>query len=149
MSSYFGFETCVRCGDGKKKFWKCTLCSFNGTFGVVDITGQHVRGATHVLVKNNKVAIGTIGSQMTFQDSLMKGVLACKVEYPFYVPKIVDILHNDLVSYCQQHICHGFHNYFISIGDDLINVHLLLNDHVIGKGWYVEPNYKHTILAHI
>ncbi len=34
-----------------KKFWKCTLCSFNGTFGMVDTIGQHVRGATHVLAR--------------------------------------------------------------------------------------------------
>ncbi len=53
-----------------KKFWKCTLCSFNGTFGMVDTIGQHVRGATHVLAKKNKVAIGTTGIQMTLQDSL-------------------------------------------------------------------------------
>ncbi len=58
-----------------KKFWKCTLCSFNGTFGVVDTIGQHVRGATHVLVKKNKATIGTIGIQMTLQDSFTKGVL--------------------------------------------------------------------------
>jgi hypothetical protein len=130
-----------------KKFWKCTLCSFNGTFGVVDTIG-HVRGATHVLAKKNKVIIGTVGSQMTFQDFFTKGVLIGKVEYPpSYIPKIVDILHNDLVSYCQQHIFHGFHNYFISIGDDLIDVRPLLNDHMIGKGWYAKPNYKHTILG--
>jgi hypothetical protein len=135
MSSYFGFKTCVRCRDGRKKFWKCPLCSFNGTFGAVDIIGQRVRGATHVLVKKHKVAIGTVGSQMTFQNFFMKGVLIGKAEYPpSYIPKIVNIPHNDLVSYCQQHICHGFPNYFINIGDDLIDVRPLLNDHMIGKG---------------
>ncbi len=81
-----------------KFFWKCTLCSFNGTFGVVDTIGQHVRGATHVLVKKNKAAIGTIGIQMTFQDSFTKGVLVGKAKYPPYIPKIIDIPHNDLVS---------------------------------------------------
>jgi len=131
-----------------KKFWKCTLCSFNGTFGVVDIIGQHVRGATHVLVKKNKAAIGTIGIQMTLQNSFTKGVLIGKTKYPpSYIPKIVDIPHNDLVSYCQQQIFHEFHNYFISIKDDLIDVHPLLNDHMIGKGWYAKPNYKHIILG--
>jgi len=85
---------------------------------------------------------------MTFQDSLTKGVLVSKVEYPpSYIPKIVDIPHNDLDSYCQQRICHGFHNYFISIRDDLIDVCPLLNDHMIGKGWNVDPNYRHTILG--
>jgi hypothetical protein len=114
----------------------------------VDIIGQHVRGATHVLVRKNRVAIGTIGNQMTLQDFFTKGVLVSKVEYPpSYIPKIVDIPHNDLDSYCQQRICHGFHNYFISIRNDLINVHPLLNDHKIGKVWYVEPNYRHTILG--
>jgi hypothetical protein len=128
-----------------KKFRKCTLCSFNGIFGVVDIIGQHVRGATHVLAKKTKASIG---NQMTFQDSFTKGVFVGKVEYPLsYISKIVDIPHNDLVSYCQQHICHGFHNYFINIGDDLIGVRLLLNDHMIGKGWYAEPNNRHTILG--
>jgi hypothetical protein len=107
-----------------------------------------VTGATHVLAKKNKAAIGTIGIQMALQDSFTKGVLVGKVKYPpSYIPKIVDILHNDLVSYYQQQICHGFHNYFISIRDDLIDVHPLLNDHMIGKGWYAEPNYKHTILG--
>jgi hypothetical protein len=43
--------------------------------------------------------------------------------------------------------CHGFHNYFIDIGVDFIDVRPLLNDHMIGKGWYVEPNYKHTNLS--
>jgi len=42
-----------------------------------------------------------------------------------YISKIVDIPHNDLVSYCQQHICH------VNIGDDLIDVCLLLDDHMI------------------
>jgi hypothetical protein len=114
----------------------------------VDIIGQHVKSATHVLAKKNKASIGTIGSQMTLQDSFTKGVLVGKVEYLLsYISKIVDIPHNDLVSYCQQHICHGFHNYFINIGDDLIDVRLLLNDHMIDKGWYAKPNYKHTILG--
>ncbi len=52
-----------------------------------------------------------------------------------------------MVSYCQQQIFHEFHNYFISIKDDLIDVHPLLNDHMIGKGWYAKPNYKHIILG--
>ncbi len=115
---------------------------------MVDTIGQHVKCATHVLAKKNKASIGTIGSQMTLQDSFMKGVTISKVEYPpSYISKIVGIPHNDLVSYCQQHICHGFHNHFINIGDDLIDVHPLLNDHMIGKGWYAKPNYKHTILG--
>jgi hypothetical protein len=113
----------------------------------VNTIGQHVRSATHVLAKKIKATIGTIGIQMTLQDFFTKRVLVGKVKYPPYIPKIIDILHNDLVSYCQQHICHGFHNYFISIRDDLIDVHPLLNDHMIGKGWYVEPNYKHIILG--
>jgi hypothetical protein len=46
-----------------------------------------------------------------------------------------------------KHICHGFHNNFINIKDDLIDVCPLLNDHMIGKGWYDEPNYKHIILG--
>ncbi len=131
-----------------KFFWKGTLCDFNGTFSVVDTIGQHVKGATHVLAKKNKATIGIVGIQMTLQDSFTKQVLISKVEYPpSYIPKIVDIPHNDLVSHCQQHICHGFYNYFINIKDDLINFGPLLNDHMIGKGWYVEPNYKHIILG--
>jgi hypothetical protein len=60
-----------------------------------------VRGATHVLAKKNKVTIGTIGIQMKLQDSFTKGVLVGKVKYPpSYISKIVDIPHNDLVSYC-------------------------------------------------
>jgi hypothetical protein len=43
--------------------------------------------------------------------------------------------------------CHGFHNYFINIGTDFFYVHLLLNDHMIGKGKYVELNYKHSRLS--
>jgi len=34
-----------------KNYWKCTICNFNGTFGVVDIIGHHVKATTHVLVK--------------------------------------------------------------------------------------------------
>jgi len=114
-----------------KKFWKCTFHSFKRTFVVVNTIGQHVRSATHVLAKKIKATIGTIGIQMTLQDFFTKRVLVGKVKYPPYIPKIIDILHNDLVSYCQQHICHGFHNYFISIRDDLIDVHPLLNDHML------------------
>jgi hypothetical protein len=29
---------------------------------VVDTIGQHVKGATHILAKENKVAIGTVGN---------------------------------------------------------------------------------------
>jgi len=38
-----------------------------------------VTGATHVLAKKNKAAIGTIGIQMALQDSFTKGVLVGKV----------------------------------------------------------------------
>jgi hypothetical protein len=70
-----------------KKFWKWTLCNSNGTFGLVDIIGQHVKGATHVLAKKNKATIGIVGIQMTLQDSFTKGVLVGKVEYPpSYIP---------------------------------------------------------------
>jgi len=69
--------------------------------GVVDTIGQHVKGATHVLAKKNKAAIGTIGIQMTLQNFFTKGVFIGKAKYPpSYIPKIVDIPHNDLVSYC-------------------------------------------------
>ncbi len=129
-----------------KCFWKCMLCSFKCTFGVVDIIGQHVKGVIDILAKKNKATIGTIGSQMTFQDSFTKG-LASKAKYQPYISKIVDIPHNDLLSYCQQHIYHGFHNYFINIRDDLIDVFLLLNDYMISKGWYAEPNCEHIILS--
>ncbi len=44
-------------------------------------------------------------------------------------------------------LCHGFHNYFINIGTDFIDVHPLLNDHMIGKGKYVEPSFKHIRLS--
>ncbi len=122
------------------------ICSFKCTFGVVDIIGQHVKGVTHILAKKNKATIGTIGSKMTLQDSFTKG-LASKAKYLPSISKIVDIPHNDLLSYCQQHIYHGFHNYFINIRDDLIDVRPLLNDHMINKGWYAKPNYEHTILG--
>jgi len=58
-----------------KKYWKCTICNFNGTFGVVDIIEHHVKGATHVLVKKNRVASKIVSSQMSIEDSFMKGVL--------------------------------------------------------------------------
>ncbi len=130
---------------GDKLFWKCMLCSFKCTFGVVDIIRQHVKGVTHILAKKNKTTIGTIGSQMIVQNFFTKG-LASKTKYLPYISKIVDIPHNDLLSYCQQHMYHGFHNYFINIRDDLIDVRPLLNDHMISKGWYAEPNCEHTIL---
>ncbi len=122
------------------------FCSFKCIFGVVDIIEQHVKGVTHILAKKNKATIGTIGSEMTFQDSFTKG-LASKAKYLPYISKIVDIPHNDLLSYCQQHIYHGFHNYFINIRDDMIDVHPLLNDHMISKEWYAKPNYEDTILG--
>jgi hypothetical protein len=112
----------------------------------VDIIGQHVKGVTHILTKNNKATVGTIGSEMTLQDFFTKGLVS-KAKYLPYISKIVDIPHNDLLSYCQQHIYHGFHNYFINIRDDLIDVLPLLNDHMISKGWYAKPNYEDTILG--
>jgi hypothetical protein len=108
------------------------LCSFKCSFGVVDIIGQYVKGVTHIFAKKNKVIIGTIGNQMTFQDSFTEGI-ASKTKYLPYISKIVDIPHKDLLSYCQQHIYHGFHNYFIDTRDDLIDVRHLLNDHMICK----------------
>jgi len=57
-----------------KKIWTCMFCNFKCTFGVVDIIGQHVKGVTHILAKNNKATIGTIGSEMTLQDSFTKGL---------------------------------------------------------------------------
>jgi hypothetical protein len=33
-----------------------------------------VKGVTHILAKNNKGTIGTIGSKMTLQDSFTKGL---------------------------------------------------------------------------
>jgi hypothetical protein len=112
----------------------------------VDIIGQHVKGVTHILTKNNKATVGTIGSEMTLQDFFTKGLVS-KAKYLPYISKIVDIPHNDLLSYCQQHIYHGFHNYFINIRDDLIDVLPLLNDHMISKGCYAKPNYEDTILG--
>ncbi len=47
MSSYFGFETCVRCKDGKQKVLEMHTLNFNGTFGVVDTIGQCVRCNTY------------------------------------------------------------------------------------------------------
>jgi hypothetical protein len=146
MSSYFGLKLVLSVEMVDKCFWKCMICSFKCTFGVVDIIGQHVKGVTHILAKKNKATIGTIGSKMTLQDSFTKG-LASKAKYLPSISKIVDIPHNDLLSYCQQHIYHGFHNYFINIRDDLIDVRPLLNDHMINKGWYAKPNYEHTILG--
>jgi hypothetical protein len=64
-----------------------------------------VKGATHVLVKKNRVASKIVNSQMSIEDSLMKGVLIGKVEFPpFYIPIIVDIPWNKLLSYCAQHV---------------------------------------------
>ncbi len=127
-------------------FRKCMFCSFKCTFGVVDIIGQRVKGVRYILAKKNKATIGTFGSKMTLQDSFTKG-LASKAKYLPYISRIVDIPHNDLLSYCQQHIYRGFHNSFINIRDDLIDVRPLLNDHMISKGWYAKPNYEHTILG--
>lgn len=51
-----------------KNDWKCTICNFNGTLGVVDIIGHHVKGATHVLVKRNRLASQIVSSQMSIED---------------------------------------------------------------------------------
>ncbi len=77
-----------------KFFSQCTFCSFTGIFGVVDIIGQHVKGVTHVLAKKNKASIGTIGNQMTLQDSFTKGFLVGKVEYHVnFVKTLLGLLH--------------------------------------------------------
>jgi hypothetical protein len=87
-------------------FWKCTFCSFNGTFGVLNSISQHVKGATHVLAQKNRETSGIVGNQMSIQDFFTKGVIVSKIEYPPLF-KFVDILYNELLSYCAQHVYYG------------------------------------------
>jgi hypothetical protein len=43
---------------------------------------DNVWGATPILAKKNKPTIGTIGGQMTFQNSFTKEVFVSKTKYP-------------------------------------------------------------------
>lgn len=53
-----------------------------------------MKGVTHVLAKKNKASIGTIGNQMTLQDSFMKGFLVGKAEYHVnFVRTLLGLLH--------------------------------------------------------
>jgi hypothetical protein len=88
-------------------FWKCTFCSLNGTFGVLNSIGQHVKGVAHVLAKKNREASGIVGNQMSIQNSFTKGVLVSKIEDPPLL-KFVDILYKELLSYSAQNVCYGF-----------------------------------------
>ncbi len=56
-------------------FWKCTFCSLNGTFGVLNNIGQYVKGVAHLLAKKNRETSGIVGNQMSIQDFLQKGFL--------------------------------------------------------------------------
>jgi hypothetical protein len=51
-----------------KFFWKCTFCSLNGTFGVLNSIGQHVKGVAHVLAKKNRETSAIVGNQVSIQD---------------------------------------------------------------------------------
>ncbi len=88
-------------------FWKCTFCSLNGMFGVLNSIGQHMKGVAHVLAKKKRETSGIVGNQMLIQDFFTKGVLVSKIEYPPSF-KFVDILYNELFSYCAQHVYYGF-----------------------------------------
>ncbi len=88
-------------------FWKCTFCSLNGTFGMLNNIGQYVKGAAHVLARKNRETSGIVGNQMSIQDFFTKGVLVSKIEYlPSF--QFVDIFYNELLSYCAQHVCYRF-----------------------------------------
>jgi hypothetical protein len=90
----------------EKCFWKCTFYSLNGMFGVLNSIGQHVKGATHVLAKKKRETSGIVCNQMSIQDFFTKGVLVNNIEYlPLF--KFVDILYNELLSYCAQHVYYG------------------------------------------
>jgi hypothetical protein len=126
-----------------RNYWHCSLCNQSGKFGVVDTFAQHVRGKDHIQAQKNKIAGGISGNQLTIQASLAKGVLSGKAKYPpFYVPKPIDIPRDEMVSYCCQNICHGFHDYLLKLGESVIDVRPLLNDPISGKNWYADPNYK-------
>jgi hypothetical protein len=58
-----------------KSFWKCTFCSLNGTFGVLNTIGQHVKCVAHVLAKKNREASGIVDNQMSIQNFFTKGFL--------------------------------------------------------------------------
>jgi hypothetical protein len=60
-------------------FWKCTFCSLNGMFGVLNRIGQHVKGAAHVLAKKKRETCGIVGNEMSIQDFFTKGVLVRKL----------------------------------------------------------------------
>ena len=131
-----------------KNFWRCSLCSFNGNFGVVDTIGQHVRGGQHLKAKKNLAAGGISSSQLTIQSSFSKGIMSGMAVYPpSYVPRPSDMPRDILHSYCEKHICHGFHNYRVLVGEEMVDVRPLLNDLNCGKEWYPDPNYTRTILS--
>jgi hypothetical protein len=104
-----------------KNSWRCSLCSFNGSFGVVDTIGQHVRGGLHIQARRNKATGRISGSQMTIQSSFSKGVMSSMAEYlPSFIPKPIDIPRVVLNSYYQKNVCHGFYKYTVLVGDEMV-----------------------------
>lgn len=113
----------------------------------MDTIGQHVRGGDHIQAQKNKGAGGILDNQLTIQSAFTKGVLAGTTVYPpSYVPKPADMPCDVLHLYCETNICHGFHKYFIRIGDDMVDVCPLLNDVNSAKEWYPDPDYRRSII---
>jgi hypothetical protein len=56
-------------------FWKCTFCSLNGMFGVLNSIGQHVKGVAHVLAKKTAKQVELLAIKCQFKTVLQKGFL--------------------------------------------------------------------------
>ena len=91
---------------------------------------------------------GISSNQMTIQSSFSKGIMSGMAVYlPSYMPRLSDMPRDILHSYCEKHICHGFHNYNVLVGEEMVDIRPLLKDLNCAKEWYPDPNYTHTILS--
>ena len=69
------------------------------------------------------------------------------VYLPSYMPRPSDMPRDILHLYCEKHIRHGLHNYSVLVGEEMVDIRLLLKDLNCTKEWYQDPNYTCTILS--
>ena len=85
---------------------------------------------------------------MIIQLSFSKDIISNMAMYLHsYVLRPNDILRDILCSYCERHICHGFHYYNMVVGEKMVDVRPLLKDLSCAKEWYLDSNYTYAILS--
>ncbi|GAQ92670.1 hypothetical protein KFL_010890010, partial [Klebsormidium nitens] len=121
--------------------WRCTLCSFSGTFGGGDTIANHVRGQLHQAAVAAAVK-GKPAAQRSIADVWNVAAAEGRVQYPLgHAPSISDIPSAQRREHFAAMCCHGFYANELKLGDEVVSIASLKNDLHRGGEWYTEPEY--------